>query len=79
MPRIAFTFDEQSFEILKQVTAVSGNKTHGETVAESLHMLHRLSLLAQTGFSELVARNPRDGSERHLDDLAMNSRTVKDQ
>jgi len=62
--RVVFTFDERSLESLKQITEQGHFASMAETVRESLTINRALQRQAQSGFTEVVVRNPKTNEER---------------
>jgi hypothetical protein len=64
--RVIFTFDRESLETLRTIQEKMGFKSLAETVRESLRLANSLREQAEKGFSEVILRNPKTGSERVL-------------
>lgn len=62
--RVVFTFDERSLESLKEITEQGHFSSMAETVRESLTINRALQRQAQSGFTEVVVRNPKTNEER---------------
>ena len=64
--RIAFTFDEQSFNVLTTLKEKGRYETLGKTVSNSIRILKTFHNQAEQGYSEVVLRNPKTNQERVL-------------
>jgi SpoU rRNA methylase family enzyme len=62
--RVVFTFDDRSLESLKEITEQGHFSSMAETVRESLQINRALQRQAQSGFTEVVVRNPKTNEER---------------
>jgi hypothetical protein len=62
--RIAFSFDQRSFEALNHIKNSGGFSSLGETVKTALQILGTWQDLRSQGFSELLFRNPKTKEER---------------
>ena len=62
--RVVFTFDERSLESLETIKEKARFASLGDTVRESLQVRRALQQQADSGFSEVVVRNPKTKEER---------------
>lgn len=66
--KIIFTFDEKSSELLERVQRQFGAESVAETITLVLALTSGLQEQALQGYCEIVARNPKNGSERVMKD-----------
>ena len=64
--RVVFTFDDQSLNSLKKVQSNADFASMGTAVRESIQLSEILQNQVQSGFSELVLRNPKTNQEKVL-------------
>lgn len=64
--RIAFTFDEESYQTLDQTRSLGKYSNLAEAVRDSLGTFNALQEQAEKGYTELVVRDPKSGKERVL-------------
>jgi Arc/MetJ-type ribon-helix-helix transcriptional regulator len=64
--RVLFTFDPQSYENLRRLTAQGPFASMAEAVRDSVQMSKVLRKQAEQGFTEVVVRNPATKEERVL-------------
>jgi hypothetical protein len=62
--RVVFTFDERSLEGLEELKKTGGYGTLADTVRDSLRMFRAIKKQSNDGFTEILVRNPKTGSER---------------
>ncbi len=64
--RIAFTFDDESLETLRETQNLGKYVTLAEAVRDSLGTFNALQEEVEHGYTEVVVRNPETGRERVL-------------
>ncbi len=64
--RIVFTFDEQAYKDLQNLTADTKSKSLANTVRESLRLAKAYQKHSGRGFTEIVLRNPNTKKELTL-------------
>ncbi len=64
--RVVFTFDEQSFAALYELTEGGDFDSMAECMRESMQIAHLFEQLALQGFTPVITRNPRTGAEQEL-------------
>lgn len=62
--RLAFTFDERSYDALEEMTQTGHYSSMADTVRGSLQISRALQDQAKQGFTEVTLRNPDTGKER---------------
>jgi hypothetical protein len=64
--QVIFTFNEHSYESLKQIQSVGRFSTLAEAIQQSLVISKALQSQGKQGFTEVIVRNPETGCERVL-------------
>jgi hypothetical protein len=64
--RVVFTFDPESYDIMKKMTEEAGFRSMAETVREALRITRALQEQAKEGYKEITLRNPEKNRERTL-------------
>lgn len=62
--RVVFTFDERSYDSLKNLQEKGDFSSMGNAVRESIQLSEILQDQLSQGFSEVVLRNPKTNQER---------------
>jgi Arc/MetJ-type ribon-helix-helix transcriptional regulator len=62
--RVVFSFDDRSLESLQRIKEQGRFSSMADAVRESLQVSRALQDQAEQGFTELVVRNPKTGTER---------------
>jgi Arc/MetJ-type ribon-helix-helix transcriptional regulator len=64
--RIIFTFDDSAVDSLDSIQARHRYKSKGEVIRTALSLMQALSSHADKGFTDVLLKNPKSGSTRHL-------------
>ena len=64
--RVVFSFDERSYDSLKQLQENGEFSSMGNAVRESIQLSEILQEQANEGFSEIVLRNPKTSQEKTI-------------
>ncbi len=64
--RVVFTFDDRSYESLKNIQERGDFSSMGTAVRESIQLSEILQDQVSQGFSEVVLRNPQTSQEKVL-------------
>jgi hypothetical protein len=64
--RVVFTFDDASLESLKEMKERRGLPSLGTAMRESIEVSETLQEQVESGFTEIVLRNPSTNQERTI-------------